>query len=128
MGENSIEWISQLSSYTPWLIGVVAAIAATIFLTNLGKWEKTIPWQVRAFTRVLILVVFVYLLQLGVIAFLPEEYAGKVKIFSDGIALTGDIFKTLMGAVIGALSVSMKEVNDENGHRLVSNTTTESEK
>ena len=107
------EVMAAIGGWTPWLLGIVVAIVVTQFLLGLGRWEKAIPWQVRAFTRVLVLVVFVYLLQMGVVTFLPETYAAKLKIFSDGLTLIGDIFKTLMGAVIGALSASMKEADDD---------------
>jgi len=99
---------AQLGGFAPWLVGIVASIIVTYFFLHLGKWEKTVPWQIKAFTRVLILIIFVYLIQLAAIVFLPNP--DKIKIFSDGISLVGDIFKTFIGAVIGALSTSMSEV------------------
>ena len=112
MEENAVQAVSvlgQLGAYTPWIIAIIGAVVITQFLIQLGRWEHNIPWQIRAFTRVLIMVIFVYLLQLGILTFLPEKLAERVEIFSGGLTLIGDILKILIGAVVGALSTSIKD-------------------
>jgi uncharacterized membrane protein YeaQ/YmgE (transglycosylase-associated protein family) len=118
---TAFDLAAHLGTLAPWLIGIIGAFVVTFFLLRLGHWEKTIPWQIRAFTRVLIVIVFVYLLQMGAIMFIPEEYAERIKIFSEGIGLVGDIFKTFIGALIGALSMSMKEVYDDDDQNPANN-------
>ena len=100
-----MDW-SSLSGIAPWVIGGVGALAVTHFLRSLGTWEIEVPWQIRAFTRIFVLLVFVYLLLFGLTALLGPDN-GKLDMFSQNIALVGDLIKTLIGALIGALSTTM---------------------
>ena len=113
MEDEAVNWFSQLGGFAPWIIGAIAAIAITQFLLGLGKWESKVPWQVRAYTRVLVMITFVYLISYAGVLFVPET-SGKMDVLTTGVNLIGDLLKTIIGAVIGALSMSMKDaINDE---------------
>lgn len=119
---NVYTFLQILGNVAPWLIGAIAAACVTQFLKGLGTWETVVPWQIRAFTRMLVLLVFIYMLVSAAIAFLPDG-GEKIKIFSNNLDLIGDLLKTMMGAVIGALSMSLKTVapGDEDGDGKVDN-------
>jgi hypothetical protein len=107
---NILPWVASI---LPIVGGIVAAIVVTQFLLALGRWESSVPWPVRAFSRVFVLVVFVYLLLIGIGGILPEGSAIKLGMVRDGLTLTGDILKTVIGAIIGALSVALKQKEEE---------------
>ena len=88
-------------------IGVGGLLVITQFLIQEGKGNIKVPWQVNAYIRILTLLVFVYMLNMGVVLFIPETDASKLKTFTDGVSLSGDAVKTLLGAIIGAVSVSI---------------------
>lgn len=97
----------MVGAWAPWIGVAIAATSITHFLLGVGKWEIAVPWQVRAYTRVLVLIVFVYLMLIGVTIMSPDQSA-KMPIFNDAVALVGDLMKTMIGAVIAALSMSLK--------------------
>lgn len=121
--KTAFDLAAHLSTLAPWLVGIIGSVLVTLFLLKLGHWEKTIPWQIRAFTRVLIIIVFVYLLQFGAVMFLPEAISDRLEIFSKGIDLVGDSLKVFIGAIIGALATSMKEVYDDDDQNPTNNNT-----
>ena len=88
-------------------IGIGGLLVITQFLIQEGKGNIKVPWQVNAYIRILTLLVFVYMLNMGVVLFIPETDASKLKTFTDGVSLSGDAVKTLLGAIIGAVSVSI---------------------
>lgn len=116
MKRNNLENFSWLVSFTPWVVGITASIIITQFLLGFAKWEVFVPWQIRTFSRIFIVIVFVYLLLTAGALFVPDN--GKLSVFTDNISLVGDLLKTLIGSIIGALSMSIKsphtETKDEN--------------
>lgn len=112
MEEEAVNWLTQFGGFAPWIVGAIAAIVITQFLLGLGKWEVQVPWQVRAYTRVLVMIIFVYLISYAGVLFVPEA-SNKIPVLTSGVDLIGDILKTIIGAVIGALSMSMKDTLKE---------------
>lgn len=112
MENEAVNWLTQLGGYAPWIMGGIAAVAITQFLLGLGKWEIQVPWQVRAYTRVLVMIIFVYLISYAGVLILPES-SDKIPAVTAGVNLVGDLLKTIIGAVIGALSMSMKDATKE---------------
>lgn len=88
-------------------VGVLAFLSIVVFLLQQSKGNNQIPWQLNAYIRIFVLVIFIYLLNMGIIVYTPALAEGKLKIFTDGAALSGDLVKTLLGAIIGAVSVSI---------------------
>jgi hypothetical protein len=114
-----LENLSPMLSLIPYLGVGIMGIVITQFLLTLGKWETYVPWQIRAFTRLFISVVFAYLLLIGFSFFAPE--GAKLQVFVDNTSLLGDLLKTIVGAIIGALSMSIKsphtqDADENNGH------------
>ena len=96
-------------------IGVGGLIILTQFLIQEGRVEVGIPWQIRSYIRILILVIFIYLLNMGVILFIPDTEATKIKVFTDGVNLSSDLVKMLLGAIIGAVSMSISKDKNLDG-------------
>ena len=96
-------------------IGIGGLIILTQFLIQEGRVEANIPWQIRAYVRILTMVIFIYLLNMGIILFVPDTDAAKIKVFTDGINLSSDLVKTLLGAIIGAVSMSIAKDKNLDG-------------
>ncbi len=99
-------------SLTNFCVGLGGVVIITQFLIQHSKLDVTIPWQIRTFIRILTISVFLYLFCLEVIIFVPETQATKLKIFQEGLAWSGDLVKTLLGALIGALSMNISQDKD----------------
>jgi hypothetical protein len=106
------EVFSIAGSAAPWIGVLIAGVLVTQFLSNVGTWEASVPWQIRAYTRLFVLIVFLYLLiMMGTVLVSGE----KLKIFTDSGALIGDLLKTVIGAIIGALSMTISRDRDLDG-------------
>jgi hypothetical protein len=95
-------------------IGIVAMSIVVLFLFIQSKGSDKIPWQLNTYLRIFSLVTFVYLLTMGIIVSVPEISDTKMKVLTDCSALAGDLTKTLIGAIIGVVSVSVagdKKIN-----------------
>lgn len=85
----------------------------TQFLIQEGKvGGAKLPWQIFTYIRILTMLIFIYIINMGVILFIPDAESGKIKLFTDGLSLSSDLIKTLLGAVIGAISMSL--IKDRN--------------
>jgi hypothetical protein len=95
--------IETIGTVGMWAGLLTMAVLIAQFLIQAGTWELSVPWQIRAFTRVFIVMVFLYLLTLMGTILAPET---KVTIFTDSTKLIGDLLKMTIGAIIGALSTA----------------------
>lgn len=84
--------------------GVLGVVAW--FLQSVGKWTINVPWPVRTYTRILVLLTFVWVLFHFAGYTLQESDTERLALFTDSLEIVGDLIKTLIGAVIGALSAT----------------------
>lgn len=89
------------------ILGAVAFLGLLIyFLQSIGKWEINVPWPVRTYTRILVLLVFMWI-TLHIAGYtLGAENDARMELFSTSIKVVADLTKTLVGAIIGALSAT----------------------
>ena len=109
---KAIETLMTIVTLTNFCVGLGGVIIITQFLIQHTKIDITIPWQIRTFIRILTISVFLYLFCLEIIIFVPETQTAKLKIFQDGLSWSGDLVKTLLGAIIGALSMNIAQDKD----------------
>lgn len=100
---------------TKFAVGLGLAIIIAQFLIQHTRLEVNIPWQIRTYVRILTIAIFLYMINMGIILFIPDSESARLKIFTDGTSLAADCIKTLLGAIIGALSVSVSKDKNLDG-------------
>lgn len=103
---DAVVTTSHMISMLQVLGAAVVLGIVTFFLQSVGKWTINVPWPVRTYTRILVLLVFVWILFHLAGYTLGESDTNRLAMFSNSLEIVGDLIKTLIGAVIGALSAT----------------------